>query len=744
MAKIKIVIPVYDGLEETRRCLSSVLASMRQQKNTVELVVINDASPNPAVTELLKNFAKTHDITLLENKENRGFVATINIGVKLDPDADVILLNSDTEVANNWVDRLVATANMDSTVGTVTPFSNNAEICSFPVICKSNKLPLGLSIEDIDKNLATFAYHKLVDLPTAVGFCMYIKRECLDAIGYFDEETFGRGYGEENDFCMRASNTGWRNVLSPNVFVFHKGGVSFSDEKAYRIEAAMKILDRIHPKYHGLVDAHIYLNPAKAHRLTALIHLYAVSENPTVLHISHNLSGGTAKNIDELCAHNVGRLNTIVLQKEQSDSLIIYFGDLEGESISFTAKQFKLLWNLLLNLGVSYIHLHHVMGIPEAAFDIIQNLNVPYYITLHDYYFINANPTLTDNTGRYCEDVSTRDKLCAIARPVPFYQAINSWRATQEKLLNNAQKVISPSQATKTIYEQYFSEVNFQVANHPDWEIGGAYPSVKLTAFKPGENFRILIIGAISREKGADMLEKTASMAAQKNYEFHLAGYAYKPLDSNVIEHGAYQDEDLPGEIERIDPHVIWFPCLWPETYSYTLSSALRSARPIVATAIGSFPERMAGRPYSWIIDWHTTAEEWVTFFDKLTAEHLAQDGEILAWQNQEICSDNTTFYKTSYVSQIEDAKKRDQTNASAYDITLPLIQLQLEEAASRTSANVGRKEKLLLLLMRLRANGLTGRIAKLIPFNMQREVKRLLSSDPLHDVVNRTKKVGK
>jgi len=95
-----------------------------------------------------------------------------------------------------------------------------------------------------------------------VGFCMYIRREALEAFGLFDAERFGRGYGEENDFCMRAGKAGWRNVLAGDVFVYHEGSVSFSEERLALQATAGKVLVEAHPDYPAKVHEFLVADPA--------------------------------------------------------------------------------------------------------------------------------------------------------------------------------------------------------------------------------------------------------------------------------------------------------------------------------------------------------------------------------------------------------------------------------------------------------------------------------------------------
>ena len=244
---IDVIIPVYKGLLQTRRCIDSVLRSA--QATPFAIVAVDDASPEPEITGHLRDMAEQGRITLLRNESNLGFVHSVNRGMALHPERDVVLLNSDTEVANDWLDRLQRCACGQPDIGTVTPFSNNATICSYPFEGWTGGVPGVLGLAALDRLFATVNAGRTVDLPTAVGFCMYIRRACLDRVGLFDASRFGRGYGEENDFCMRAASAGWRNVLAGDVFVFHEGAVSFSEERSALTESAGKTLADLHPDY---------------------------------------------------------------------------------------------------------------------------------------------------------------------------------------------------------------------------------------------------------------------------------------------------------------------------------------------------------------------------------------------------------------------------------------------------------------------------------------------------------------
>lgn len=254
-----IVVPVFRGLEQTRRCLESVLA---HRDPAAEIVVVDDASPEPELSGYVGALERAGHVTLLRNGENSGFVRSVNRAMSLHPDRDVILLNSDTEVANDWARRLRAAAYSAPDIASVTPFSNNATICSYPFEGWEGGVPGSLGLAALDQLAARANAGKTLDLPTAVGFCMYVRREALRRFGLFDAERYGQGYGEENDFSRRAAKGGWRNVLAGDVFVYHEGSVSFTGERSERVRAATAALLQVHPEYTAVVRDFIRADPA--------------------------------------------------------------------------------------------------------------------------------------------------------------------------------------------------------------------------------------------------------------------------------------------------------------------------------------------------------------------------------------------------------------------------------------------------------------------------------------------------
>jgi len=635
MKTVDVIVPVYAGLLETQRCLEAVLRY--PQKTNFELVVVNDQSPEPALVDYLGELAKANRIILLNNPQNLGFVGSVNLGMRLHEDRDVVLLNSDTEPVNDWLDRLLACVYREQKTGTATPFSNNATICSYPRFCQDNTIPLGMDLETLDGNFKLANAGKWVEIPTAVGFCMYIRRDCLREVGYFDMENFGKGYGEENDFCMRAKRRGWKHVLCGDVFVYHAGNVSFGDGHNTLKLAAQDTLRKLHPSYAGLVQGHIIADPAKALRQRVLMASLLRHAKPLILYISHNSGGGTERHLQELIAQLSKQTDAVVLRPVSDGS-----GLAEIDYQGFLKLYFKIdeeldaLTDFLRTLNVERIHVHHTIGIHPAIFGLPERLGIPWDYTVHDYYPICPQISLIDPQGRYCGEPEEEGcNACLKKRPAPGNVPIKTWRDNHVHLTSGAERCFAPSKDAAERFKAYFPAANVLPVYHENI-LPEETASVKLPR-QPVDRLQVVVIGALSPKKGADLLESVALDAKRRELpiDFVLLGYCYRNLivapQSNLAVAGAYREKELAGLISQHQPDVVWFPALWPETYSYTLSAAIKAGLPIVAPNIGAFQERLYQRKHTWIVPWDISESALNDFFVKLKAtvfSGIALDGQ--------------------------------------------------------------------------------------------------------------------
>jgi GT2 family glycosyltransferase len=253
----RIIVPAFGACDELEACLASL---ERTLPDGTRVLLADDASPGDGIAAVAARIAARGTLRLdyVRRPRNLGFVGNVNAALRETAPDDVILLNSDTLATPGWFERIQACADRDRRIATATPWSNNAEICSFPDFCRAAALPDDPGMLAAAAAATSPSYP---ELPTGVGFCMFMRRAAIDAIGDFDLATFGRGYGEENDFCLRATGHGWRNVLCDDAYVAHRGGASFGPTGHAPGGENLARLNARYPGYNALIADFIMRDP---------------------------------------------------------------------------------------------------------------------------------------------------------------------------------------------------------------------------------------------------------------------------------------------------------------------------------------------------------------------------------------------------------------------------------------------------------------------------------------------------
>lgn len=617
---VDVIVPVYRGFEQTIACIESVLRA--RQETPMELVVINDASTDSKLSEALRRLAAKEGFTLIENPNNLGFVATVNRGMRLHAGRDVVLLNSDTLVAPGWLAKLRQSAYAEANIGTVTPLSNRATILSLPRMLADNDLPAGLEVADMDALCAQANPGVRVDIPTAVGFCMYIKRDVLRETGMFDEKLWEKGYAEENDFCMRASALGWRHVAACDVFVQHHGAVSFAGDKDSLVRQNLAKLHTLYPDYSERVEQFIDADPLWLARAGVNIALMRQRAPRYMLQVLHGWGGGIEIAVNDLCQG---------LAHEGETGLILRSGAKGGMELALPGGELQIAYprgvpiaNVavdLRSLGVWHVHIHQTVGLPPEIWQIPKMLGVAYDFTLHDYFTVCPRVNLIDQSGAFC--VQPELAACERCMSAPsldrdtrslFSQlggTVAAWRKFHLDKLKKARLVFAPSEDTAGRFGRYANLKQLQRKPHPE-----AYFEFSLRQRPSQGPLRVAVIGAIGPHKGHKLLLDSARYAKNSGLpvEFVIVGYtcddrAYQDLD-NVEILGAYEPHELPGLLADSGCTVALFLSIWPETFSYTLSEAWRSGLYPVATGVGAQAERIEKEGIGKLLGEHPRPEE--------------------------------------------------------------------------------------------------------------------------------------
>ncbi|MEK6328731.1 MAG: glycosyltransferase, partial [Actinomycetota bacterium] len=231
---VDVIVCVHNAVEYVERCLRSLLGTTT---HPFRLVIVDDGSDGETA-RLLRAVAGGADaIELVERRHPpHGYTRAANAGLGASTADYAVLLNSDTEVTAEWLRTLVETAESDPSLGIVGPLGNAATYQSVPEISRdgkwwNNPMPDWLTPEGVGLAVRTTEGPPAPLAGVLNGFCLCIKRSVIDRIGTFDEEHFGDGYGEENDYCLRATEAGFRLAIATRSFVFHAKSRSYGDDR---------------------------------------------------------------------------------------------------------------------------------------------------------------------------------------------------------------------------------------------------------------------------------------------------------------------------------------------------------------------------------------------------------------------------------------------------------------------------------------------------------------------------------
>ncbi len=487
--QVDIIIPIYNAYEDLKLCVESVKTYTDLSRH--RLILIDDCSSDARIRPFLKQQEEAGAL-VIENERNKGFSENVNTGIACSSDHDVLLLNSDTVVTRGWLEKIIACAYDSEEIGTVTPMSNAATLCSVPEMCVDNPIPEGLTIAEFGELIERCSLKRYPRISVAVGFCMFIKRAVLDEVGLFDAKTFGRGYGEENDFCNRAEQLGYIHVMCDDTFVYHKGTGSFqSKERQQLIAEHDRILEERYPGQIKKNGCYCAKNPDQYLRDNIRLYLNLKNGKKNILYLIHsdfredapNHVGGTQFHLKDLAQGLKESCNVFVLARVKRQLQLTIYQGARQQTFRFeigekplhplyrSRRAYELYRNILIAFEINLVHIQHLSGLTFDLAYAAKDLGLPLYLTLHDFYYICTNEKLMDENDRFCEEaVKNRD-----CRPCLRGQDVYEADAYQEKwehhcleLLKLCDRLITPSDSARQLYVTYYPQLcdKIQVISH--------------------------------------------------------------------------------------------------------------------------------------------------------------------------------------------------------------------------------------------------------------------------------------
>jgi len=600
MATIDVILLVQRGLETTRRAIESVLGAASTTR--FELIVVNDASPEPEVAHYVREVAAQRRAILIEHTVRQGYAAAVDRAVALHRDRDVVVLHPTVEVADGWLDRLAAHAAEPNT-GAIAVFAQAAGVATYPKARAKNEIPEGESATSLDRRFASANAGQSAVAPVVFGPCILYRRECLSAVGSFGGGGFGSDYAIQSDFCMRAAIAGFTHRVAGDVFVGYVTHASFgttADDIA---------LSRTYPGYANHRAEFLARDPTLVFARRVDAQRLADWDKPLVVFVSHGWGGGIRRHMDDLAALTRNQIEILHLEPATEGTVKLHWpraGEAFATYFALPEEQPALV-GLLRAIGVARLHFHHVHRLPRAILDLPAASGIAYDCTLHDYYSICPQYHLVTAEGSYCGEPDAMGcAACLTRRPGQWGLSIGAWRGMFGTFLRGAERLIAPSQDVERRIRRYYPELTIEVWPHPE-----PPPPV------PTRVARVVVLGNLSPEKGLHVVADCAKDAQDRNLPlvFRVLGTTTEPVpqmpDVPLTILGQYDDAKLAQLVATEDPDVIFFPAQVPETYSYTLSVALATRLPIVASALGAFPERLAGYASAATVPWDAPPEVW-------------------------------------------------------------------------------------------------------------------------------------
>lgn len=604
---VTIILPVYNAFDVLQVCIEKVF---QHTDVAWHLILIEDCSTDPRVKPYLTGLAageNSASITLLQNAQNLGFVGAVNRGFEaaLKRGAPVVLLNSDALVPQGWASRLIAPLN-DNAVASVTPLSNDAEILSVPFITTTTQLREA----DAD-TMDHVAQHLLsgaspVKLPTGVGFCMAISPDWLRRVPQFDP-AFGRGYGEEVDWCRKTMALGGIHVAQPALFVEHRGGQSFGVEsKLEHVATNNQIVSARYPDYDAKVQEFIHSDPLVGARMVlALAWATGQQIEPMTVLIAHAMGGGaddaSERHTRELLA--IGQ-SVVVLRLGGRARYEIILSN--GKSVMrATTDRREDLDHIFSALKACRFVYGCGVGDPDPVFlpdwlvaQTGKNPESSLEIQFHDFFPISPSYNLLDEDGTYRGvpiGGETTDPAHAFVRSDNSVVSLAEWQDAWGRALSCASIIEVYSASSAKIVTQVWPGCADQlcITSH-----AALFDVARVTRVAAAPPKVIGILGNIGYQKGAKVVSDLAAFQ-KRNKEARIVVIGNVDPQYAVVKpaivHGNYARADIAKLAESYAIDCWLIPSIWPETFSFTTHEALATQLPVWCFDLGGQADAVRG-----------------------------------------------------------------------------------------------------------------------------------------------------
>lgn len=631
---VTIIVPIYNAPDDVEVCIQRLLD---YTPSFAKILLIDDCSSDERISQILARYAETEGIRILRNDENLGFTRTVNRGIAEAGQDDVVLLNSDARVTPGWLEGMLMAAYSAPRIATVTAMSDRAGAFSAPEMGNENKLPEGVDEITYARAFRRRSLGLYPRVPTGNGFCMYVSRECINSIGALDAQAFPRGYGEENDFCMRAWRAGWSNVIDDRTYVFHDRSKSFGDAKTELLAAGRAVVDERYPEYKIAIRVFSNCQKIALARNRARLAMQDCTDTaeknwiPRVLFVIATQTGGTPQTNRDLMEALAGAFEGWVLR---CDSKMLELSSMSDDGTTRVVRSRKLqepvdplthnspnydkvVSSWLHEFDFDLVHIRHLgwhgLSLPRLA----RQLGKKVVYSFHDFYALSSTVKLIDDQGvflgnTYLEEGSVyRESLWPKdALPTPHGNWLAYWRERFQAALEHCDAFVTTADSARQLILNALPRLSadrFVVIPH-----GRDFPKFHRIRQKPkrGEPVRILVPGHINAAKGLEIIRALIEHDKGGKLEFHILGrlIGEKPK-KGVFTLGSYERHEFADKARKVHPHLSIIFSVWDETYCHTLTELWSVGLPVAVLNFPNVADRVRRSGAGWVLDHHNISK---------------------------------------------------------------------------------------------------------------------------------------
>ncbi len=598
---IAVVVPVFNSYLAFRNCYESII-NLRHKN--IRLYIIDDKSTDVNLIEFLEILEREAplDITIIRNQINLGYTKSINaILQKIKNDfSSFLLLNSDTYLPSESICKLLNQMESNKDFGMISPLTNSSNLSKVIDLEISNND--FSSVEEIDLLCGKLFNSVICLAPTIDGFCVLISDKVFENCGFFDEIAFPRGYGEENEFSLRAYKHGFKSGIAADTFVYHVGTASFEgSEKEINMRSGIRKLLTLYPNY--LKEVNTFKEQTLLNIISILlqkINNISGMKNTCKVHVVHNFGGGTDRYIKQDIMKDRNSMHIVIMLNQFDDIFLVnIFNNTRDDNKEIKISQ-SLFFFILSKIDNAHFVIHSTINSPRLINELY--IKFPYAkksVEIHDFSLICPKIFLINHEFNFCglpEEANCNKCLINSGYDI----SIETYRTERINVINKSNNFIVHSDFSRIIDKYVDSSKLLKIIPESG---NGIIPNFSTLNDLNLLTKNLLVVGAISVHKGIDNLKKVLGLVDSSGLplvNIYLFGYIHEDViaRSNLIVSGQFRTfSSIENFISGVPIHGIYFPSNIPETFSFILSDLIQWPIPKIYHNIGAIGERMKDDP---------------------------------------------------------------------------------------------------------------------------------------------------